>query len=404
MQLIRRGRIAHDEFVRVLDDAPVPDGVPVIVPAERLLADADDLARREAPTGVLWPNDRRVAELAPHLGRLALVALDFPKFKDGRAYSQARQLREHYRYRGELRAIGDVLRDQFLFLERAGFDAFEVKKDADALAFAEATRRYSVFYQPTGDGRCTALRARLARGVRNVVGATMIEFGPERAAAFDRRLAGASPEEIVAEAVRAVPAGRLAVASSFGIESAVLLAAVAAVDRTLPVIFLDTGWLFPETLEYRDEVVARLELRNVRTIRPDADSLTARDPRRDLWRRDADACCRLRKVEPLAAALEGFSGWINGRKRYQGGQRATLPVVELEGVRLKFNPLARITREEIEARFERSGLPRHPLASAGYASIGCMPCTSRLDPGEIGRAGRWRGRGKTECGIHLALP
>jgi len=165
MRLVKRGRVIEDPYVRVLDDAPVPEGVPAIVPAVRLLADAADFARREAPTGVLWPNDRRVSELAPHLDRLALVALAFPHFKDGRAYSQARQLRERYRYRGELRATGHILRDQFLFLDRAGFDSFEVKKDADAEAFAEVIRRFSVFYQPTGDGRSTALRARLARAV-----------------------------------------------------------------------------------------------------------------------------------------------------------------------------------------------------------------------------------------------
>jgi uncharacterized protein (DUF934 family) len=163
MPLIRNGRLADDRYMRVLDDAPIPDGVPVIVPAARLLADAEELSRRAAPTGVLWPNDRRVAELAAHLDRLSLVALVFPKFKDGRAYSQARQLRERYGFRGELRATGEILRDQFLFLGRAGFDAFEVKKETDAQAFAEASNRYSVFYQPTGDGRPTALRERLAR-------------------------------------------------------------------------------------------------------------------------------------------------------------------------------------------------------------------------------------------------
>lgn len=163
MPLVKGGRIVEDSYQRVLDDAPVPDRIPVIVPAARLLADADDLARRGGATGVLWPNDRRIAELAPHLHKLALVALVFPKFKDGRAYSQARQLREQYGWRGELRATGEILRDQFMFLERAGFDSFEVKKEADAEAFVEATRRFSVFYQPTGDGRATALRARLAR-------------------------------------------------------------------------------------------------------------------------------------------------------------------------------------------------------------------------------------------------
>jgi len=161
MRLVRGGRVVADEHVRVLDDAPVPDGVPVIVPAARFLADADEIARREAPTGVLWPNNRRVSELEPYLDQLALVALVFPSFKDGRAYSQARQLREQYNFHGELRATGNILRDQFLFLLRAGFDALEVAKDADAAVFAQAVSRYSVFYQPAGDRRIPALRARL---------------------------------------------------------------------------------------------------------------------------------------------------------------------------------------------------------------------------------------------------
>jgi uncharacterized protein (DUF934 family) len=163
MQLTKGGRIVEDNFARVADDAPIPDGVPVIVPAARFLAEPETFARREAPTGVIWPNDRRVAELAPYLDRLALVGLVFPIFRDGRAFSQARLLRERYGFRGELRATGQVLRDQFLFMLRAGFDAFEVTKDADAAAFAQAARRYSVFYQPTGDGRATARASRVAR-------------------------------------------------------------------------------------------------------------------------------------------------------------------------------------------------------------------------------------------------
>ncbi len=163
MRLVKAGSIVDERFVRVLDDAPVPDGAAVLVPHGRLLADAADLLRRDAPTGVIWPNDRNVAELAPHLGRLALIALVFPVFKDGRAFSQARLLRERYGFRGELRATGQVLRDQFLFMLRAGFDAFEVTKDADAAAFAETIRRYSLFYQPAGDGRRTIRHARLYR-------------------------------------------------------------------------------------------------------------------------------------------------------------------------------------------------------------------------------------------------
>jgi uncharacterized protein (DUF934 family) len=169
MPLVKAGHIVEDRFVRVLDDAPVPEGVPVILPAARLLADARELVLRQAPTGVIWPNDRKVAELAPYLDWIALVALVFPNFRDGRAYSQARLLRERYQFRGELRATGQILRDQLLFLQRAGFDAFEVTKEADAAAFAEAVRRYSVFYQPTGDGRASTLTARRVRAASRVV-------------------------------------------------------------------------------------------------------------------------------------------------------------------------------------------------------------------------------------------
>jgi uncharacterized protein (DUF934 family) len=133
------------------------------VPANRFLAHADELIRRDGSLGVAWPNDRRIAELQPWLGHLALIALHFPKFRDGRAYSQARLLREHYGYGGTLRATGDVLRDQFSFLVRAGFDSFEVKKPADARAFAESVARYSVFYQPSADGTAPALRQRLQK-------------------------------------------------------------------------------------------------------------------------------------------------------------------------------------------------------------------------------------------------
>lgn len=176
MRLVKHGEIVEDRFDRVIDDAPVPEHGPVIVPAARLIADAEDLSRRDDPIGVVWPNNRRIAELAPHLDRLALVALEFPTFRDGRAYSQARQLRETCRFRGELRATGQILRDQFVFLLRAGFDAFEVQKDADASVFADVLRRYSVFYQPTADGRVTALRARLRRAGSDRAAASMQEL------------------------------------------------------------------------------------------------------------------------------------------------------------------------------------------------------------------------------------
>lgn len=223
--------------------------------------------------------------------------------------------------------------------------------------------------------------------------------------ALSRALDTANPAEIIAAAVHSVPRGRLAVVSSFGIESAVLLKYVADVDRALPVLFLDTDWLFPETLAYRDLLVARLGLTDVRTIAPDTAAVAAHDPAADLWSRDADACCDLRKVVPLADELGAFDAWINGRKRYQGGRRSELPPVEIEGARLKFNPLARATPADIEAVFTRAALPRHPLERGGYTSVGCMPCSDRSLPGDAVRSGRWRGRSKTECGIHArSLP
>jgi uncharacterized protein (DUF934 family) len=165
MPLVENGRVVEDRYVRVDDDAPLPERVPVVVSAKRFLADTDALVSRDGSLGVLWPNDRRVTELKPWLGHLALIALDFPKFRDGRAYSQARQLRENLGFRGTLRATGDVLRDQFHFLVRAGFDSFDVKKPADAAAFAKSVARFTVVYQPGADGRLSALRRRLQSAV-----------------------------------------------------------------------------------------------------------------------------------------------------------------------------------------------------------------------------------------------
>jgi phosphoadenosine phosphosulfate reductase len=217
---------------------------------------------------------------------------------------------------------------------------------------------------------------------------------------LERRLDGASPVEIIDEAVHETSPGRLAVVSSFGTESAALLALVADVDKSIPVLFLNTGWLFEETLRYRDEIAAKLGLTDVRSVTPAAEVLAQRDPGRDLWFSDPDACCGIRKVQPLSRALSQFDAWITGRKRYQGNERSAIAAVETDGERLKFNPFAFITKEKIDEIFQTRGLPRHPLEQHGFASIGCMACTSRVAANEDARAGRWRNRAKTECGIH----
>jgi phosphoadenosine phosphosulfate reductase len=223
---------------------------------------------------------------------------------------------------------------------------------------------------------------------------------PSQAQALDIALRNASPVEVIAAALKAVGRDKLAVVSSFGTESAALLKVMADVDPAIPVVFLDTGWLFEETLAYRDTLIATLGLRDVRSIKPLEETLSREDPDRELWFSDPDACCRIRKVEPLQRALAPFSAWINGRKRFQGGLRAEMAVVEDDGAKLKFNPFANVEREEIEAIYKLANLPPHPLLASGYQSVGCMPCSSRTAPGEDARAGRWRGRAKTECGIH----
>ena len=220
------------------------------------------------------------------------------------------------------------------------------------------------------------------------------------AQALDRALRNAAPAEVIETALKTVGRERLALVSSFGTESAALLKVAADVDPSIPVIFLDTGWLFEETLAYRDTLISTLGLTDVRSIKPIEESLSREDPDRELWFSDPDACCRIRKVEPLARALAPFSAWINGRKRFQGGARADIAVVEQDGARLKFNPFASVSRDEVEAIYRLAKLPPHPLAASGYLSVGCMPCTSRTAPDEDARAGRWRGRAKTECGIH----
>lgn len=221
-----------------------------------------------------------------------------------------------------------------------------------------------------------------------------------RVEALDRALKTASPTAIIAAALEAVGRERLALVSSFGTESAALLKVMADVDSSIPVIFLDTGWLFEETLTYRDTLIATLGLKDVRSIKPLDQNLDRGDPERELWFNDPDKCCFIRKVEPLSEALEPFDAWINGRKRFQGGQRADIPVVENDGQRMKFNPFANVSRGDIEAIYASAKIPPHPLAASGFLSVGCVPCTARGATNEDARAGRWRGRGKTECGIH----
>lgn len=212
------------------------------------------------------------------------------------------------------------------------------------------------------------------------------------------------PQTILAHALDDLHLGKLAMVSSFGAESVVLLDMLAKIAPETPVIFLDTEMLFPETLSYQRQVAEQLGLTDVRVVTPDRTAVFEKDVDGILHLADTDACCALRKTQPLARALEGFDGWITGRKRYQNGARATLEPFEFDKVtrRFKVNPLARWGRSEIAAYMQAHALPRHPLVAQGYPSIGCMPCTARVGEHEDPRAGRWKGQEKTECGIHFA--
>ena len=217
---------------------------------------------------------------------------------------------------------------------------------------------------------------------------------------LEDRFAKVKASSLLRLAIEDLFPGRIALVSSFGADSAVLLHMVSEIDKKTPVVFVDTGQLFEETLAYRDTLVSRLGLENIIVAEPEATALAAEDPEKFLFASDPDRCCEIRKVLPLGKALEGYEAWITGRKGFQSATRAGVPLFEAEGERVKINPLVGWSASDILAYIGKAGLPSHPLVAKGYPSIGCLPCTSPVRPGEDSRAGRWRGRGKTECGIH----
>jgi phosphoadenosine phosphosulfate reductase len=224
----------------------------------------------------------------------------------------------------------------------------------------------------------------------------------DRVAALNARYRHHSATAVLEHALSDPQVGRIALVSSFGAESVVLLHMVAVMDRNLPVLFLDTEMLFAETLAYQLELTERLHLGNVRVIRPAEADKALLDPDGTLHQFDTDACCGFRKTVPLQKALAGFDAWITGRKRYQASTRAALEFFEADGAdQIKVNPLAHWTSADLQDYIAENRLPRHPLVAKGYPSIGCAPCTSRVAEGEDPRSGRWRNSAKVECGIHI---
>jgi phosphoadenosine phosphosulfate reductase len=229
-------------------------------------------------------------------------------------------------------------------------------------------------------------------------------FGERDAIRLNNLFRGVPTEEMLRTVLTEAMVGDVALVSSFGAESAALLHLVASIDPSVPVLFLDTGKHFPETLAYRDTLVERLGLTGLRVLTPDAAVLAKKDESGLRWSYDPDGCCEIRKVIPLDAAMAGFDASITGRKAFQASTRNALPRFEVDAAgKLKVNPLADWTKADIEAYFAEHDLPRHPLEAQGYLSIGCAPCTSKVKPGEDPRSGRWAGWDKTECGIHTPV-
>lgn len=228
-----------------------------------------------------------------------------------------------------------------------------------------------------------------------------VDPGLSLALRLDAELRRAHPRTILEAAVESF-GDKLALVSSFGAESAVLLDIAAKVKPDIAVLFLDTGMLFGQTLDYRRQLAGRLGLTNVRDLRPAYQDLATGDPQAKLWETDTDACCHIRKVLPLDLALGEFDAWLTGRKRFHGGDRMNLAVVEPSDGKVKFNPLANWGKEDLDAYIAEHDLPAHPLVAQGFPSIGCWPCTQPAQDGEDTRAGRWKGLDKSECGIHLA--
>ncbi len=367
-----------------------------VVPLDRWQREHDALSKAELKIGLALKADDTPFDIEGDVNRFDLMTVDFPAFTDGRGYTIARLLRERLGYQGELRAVGDVQRDQFAFLRRCGFDSIEGVSSVLVKLWDQALFDISVPFQAASDPqlpvpelRCRSLPSKPdhERRVKRLIS----------------RYQGQSAKEILEAAIRWEFPGQIALVSSFGAEAAVLLHMVSEIDPATPVLFLNTGKIFGETLRYRTQLVEQLGLQDVRDIKPLVRGIEARDPGGVLWASDPDGCCYVRKVEPLNRALTGFGAWITGRKRAHGAERVDLPIAETLDGRVKVNPLVGWSRTDVEAYFSEHDLPRHQLEADGYRSIGCMTCTDRIVEGENLRDGRWRGSDKTECGIHLPI-
>jgi phosphoadenosine phosphosulfate reductase len=358
-----------------------------------------------APEGLRLPVTSSLEQVEAALTSTDTLILEFNAFRDGRGFSLASVLRERG-FKGRLIADGRLIPDQARHLRRTGFDAVVIGADADVDAWRRMDQAFSTVYQAAEDGAVPAWRrdraaAPWASEVPPPAPVAPSHLTPGVVKGLNGIVRRDSPETILWVALKDNQGLRPAVLSSFGAEAAVLLSFVARIDPTTPVVFLDTGMHFLQTLSYREALTRHLGLTDVRIVSPYKVESANEALDDSLWRSDPDACCEQRKVLPLERALEGIDLVITGRKRHQTPERATMTPFELFNGRIRVNPLMDWSPEQIEARFETQDLPRHPLSLNGYPSIGCWPCTRAVEARSPAREGRWAGAAKTECGIHL---
>ena len=337
--------------------------------------------------------DTDLEALAPHLSGLARIEVRFPAFADGRGFSIARQLRGHYRYAGELIAAGPLIPDQYVQVLQCGFDAVNIDPEIFArqseAEWRNALEAFELTYQ---------------RGYAIANGPAVSVFAARRAAraqTLSGQYKGLSAEAALEKAIIIDFQGDIALSSSMGVDSAILLHMISRIEPDLPILFLETGKHFTETLDYRDMLRKRFGLTNLVSETPDAAEIAVQDPADILYAENKDACCDLRKVRPLERAISGYRARITGRKRYQTPNRVEMPILETDGLQIILNPLAFWSARDVTTYIRKHDLPPHPLLSKGYLSIGCAPCTTPVRPGEDVRAGRWRDNEKEECGIHF---
>ncbi|MGB0908135.1 MAG: phosphoadenylyl-sulfate reductase [Maricaulaceae bacterium] len=359
------------------------------------LADTPDLEgflasnRGEA---VRLSNDVDLDALKMHLPKLKTILVDFPAYADGRGFSIARQLRKVYGFKGKLIADGPLVPDQYNMARQCGFDGVRV----DGKTFSRQS-------ESDWFNAMDAFKSTYQRGYALKNGPATSVFDARKTALAargnDDPYFGYSAERALEQALSDYE-GKIVLASSLGVDSVVLLHMVAQIDKNVPIIFLDTGKHFRETLTYRDMIVEDLGLTDFRNITPDFETVKSEDADGQLYSTDPDACCNLRKVRPLDSVISGFEARITGRKRYQTPQRKDMPMLEVGGRQAKVNPLAYWHAKDVTGYMRKHDLPPHPLLALGFLSVGCQPCTTRVADGEDARAGRWRNHEKTECGIH----